>query len=785
MITTRPAPRRTSHLSLALVALMCALLTTAAGTAGARDAANPTWSNIAHPNGPDARFEHSMVYAPEFKTAIIFGGLTTHGIDSDVWLVRPFDESPSWFRPPASGTAPAPRQGASVVWDSGRHRLIVFGGYGARGVEAWPRDGYNDVWALEFDAEGLPTRWVLLASGEAPSHVYGARAPLERWGAAAIYDSKRERLIIQSGLNRLSNSTDQNIDLARCNPIACPDTPPEVDRVLDPWGLTDMWSFDLAGSGGWTLLNPNTPGQSYVNAIYDREYDRMITVQPFGLRIRMSEEPPPPRPADIRSVDLATNQWTDWPDPEQLAAPGILLASGYSESSRTLYTIGWDWSPHPTIRAFVHALHLDQPGSAGTYWERLPGSATRDDWKGEGSPVDDPISWGAMPSGTLATDGQGEERLLGFGGIWEQNHGNNGPVDLASYDLGSKTWSRLSGRPLLPRTRHALVLDERRGHAYLLGGLVYGVTSAAARPEGLWRLDLSRNRWEVVHPSGEGPPESTITNLSAVGVYDPEGDRILQYPSTNPPEKGGLTECGGAVYSLELQTLTWSRLETAGQTPTVCSPLPVYDSKRHRVLLLNGFTPPNVRNRSVYALDLRGARPAWSRLQTEGTEQGILQEGARAVYDSVADRVLLLTYDAGPSSGSSPTGNTLVESLSFAGSDQGAWSLLVGPSGQPAPLRPGPKPRSFAQVVFDAARNRMLVWGGRIAFSGTTTEPNLYALGLSGTPAWTLVPTAATVPQGRIAASSVFDQSADRLIVFGGGGGTGASRETHALSLSG
>ena len=95
-------------------------------------------------------------------------------------------------------------------------------------------------------------------------------------------------------------------------------------------------------------------------------------------------------------------------------------------------------------------------------------------------------------------------------------------------------------------------------------------------------------------------------------------------------------------------------------------------------------------------------------------------------------------------------------SLSLAGTP--TWTQIAVPGGPPA--------RELATAVYDPLGDRFIVFGG---MWDTGTDGNAtWELTLSGTPAWTrLVPSGGT-PVSRAAHAAVFDAARRRMLVFGG-----------------
>lgn len=90
---------------------------------------------------PSARAEASMVYDYERRRVVMFGGYHLVGGQmirlGDTWEWN----GKQWLQIETSG--PSPRNGAAMVYDSARKRLLLFGGNGASG-ETW--EFANDRW---------------------------------------------------------------------------------------------------------------------------------------------------------------------------------------------------------------------------------------------------------------------------------------------------------------------------------------------------------------------------------------------------------------------------------------------------------------------------------------------------------------------------------------------------------------------------------------------------------------------------------------------------------------
>ena len=107
----------------------------------------------------------------------------------------------------------------------------------------------------------------------------------------------------------------------------------------------------------------------------------------------------------------------------------------------------------------------------------------------------------------------------------------------------------------------------------------------------------------------------------------------------------------------------------------------------------------------------------------------------------------------------------LVLLLAFACVGQAAaqaWTQL-------APSGTAPSARSRHTAVYDAVGNRMIAFGGTDSssfFNDVWVLSN--ANGSGGTPAWTQLAPSGTAPPAREAPAAVYDAAGNRMIVFGG-----------------
>jgi N-acetylneuraminic acid mutarotase len=142
------------------------------------DPAANTWTMLT-PAGevPQARSAHSMSYDPVGKKVILFGGTVQSHCLGDTWAYDP--AANVWTQLTPLGGVPSPRCGASLVFDPGLNKFLLFGGRDSADLsDLWTFDPVANAWAR------------LSPVGETP----GARS-----FAGMVYDPGTRRTILFGG----------------------------------------------------------------------------------------------------------------------------------------------------------------------------------------------------------------------------------------------------------------------------------------------------------------------------------------------------------------------------------------------------------------------------------------------------------------------------------------------------------------------------------------------------------------------------------------------------------
>lgn len=277
-----------------------------------------------------------------------------------------------------------------------------------------------------------------------------------------------------------------------------------------------------------------------------------------------------------------------------------------------------------------------------------------------------------------------------------------------------------------------------------------------------WPANAARQ----VRPSLAGPSNDgtwiPITDPTAgeyhTAIYDPVRDRMVIF--------GGFdgTAYLNNTWALSLSGIpTWSELLPTGSLPAPrYAASAVYDPVRDRMVIFGGVSWTGSYLNDVWALPLSGTL-AWSQLSPTGTPP-LARYLTAAIYDSLRDRLLL----CGGYSAAGYVNDVWALPLSAL-----AWSQ-VSPTGTP------PDPTHVGKAAYDPVRDRMLFFGGVRGFYSSDT----WALSLSGSPAWSLLPVTGTLPAPRYDATVTYDPVRDQMLIFGGVHGPDLN-DAWALSLSG
>jgi hypothetical protein len=341
----------------------------------------------------------------------------------------------------------------------------------------------------------------------------------------------------------------------------------------------------------------------------------------------------------------------------------------------------------------------------------------------EGPPVWERLSVvGTSPSGS-------------FGAAWTYDASRRRIVVRASD--GGATWAlpveaprRWAPLEVAPPARAfgTLAFDPKGDRVVLYGGVGGGFTSLSDT----WQYTVGAGgRWEpIVTDVSPGPMGAPLS------VWDPSNDRLVLIgrPSDSGPIETWLLEIAG--------TPSWTRVTPAGTPPSPrWGQAMVLDPVRHTLVLFGGVEEHRLFD-EVWELSL-GATPAWRQVAPTGTPPSA-RGGAAAIYDARRDRMIV-----------------------FGGVDpalDGVWALTLGETPRWTRIAAAGSPgfMNFAGAVYDSAEDRVVV------SVGNSAGVEIWALSLSGAPAWQRLQPLDVPPLARGLAPTAWDSRRQRLVLYGG-----------------
>jgi len=282
---------------------------------------------------------------------------------------------------------------------------------------------------------------------------------------------------------------------------------------------------------------------------------------------------------------------------------------------------------------------------------------------------------------------------------------------------------------------------------------------------------VTDGNWAMV-PAGGGP--SPRRNYAS--MYDATHQRYIVFGGEWGTLYGGY-QLFNEVWTLTLgATPVWSQLTVAGSPPGERhSPQFGYDAARNRMLIFGGYGrhypgDPYAYLNDVWQLSLDDP-PTWTELLPTGTPPPGRLAGA-AVYDDFRQRFV----------GFGGTVGLPVDTWELDLSGDPAWNTVdVGNSGPPG---------SYGMAsIFDARRDRMIIFGGSTSDGYYGVHNDTWALNLrGGQPEWHQLNPAGPLPAARRTMTSIYDPIRDRMVVYGGWDSAGESNadflgDTWSLAL--
>jgi N-acetylneuraminic acid mutarotase len=211
--------------------------------------------------GPDGLEFSSAAFDPSSKTFYVFGGWAAAGPSNEIFRISFAAAAPAWEKIDVKGTKPLPRNGAPMVLDALRKRLIICGGDTGTAHDFRP---IADCW--QFDL--ATATWAQLPAAMQPS---------ARWHAAMTVDPHTQKAYLFGGAGS-----------------------PELDATL--------YELDLPTNTWRALTTTGSPPPSLQGATFTFDEENHVLVLAGGLRHK------PPGPATMSQIwvyDPSTGQWDE------------------------------------------------------------------------------------------------------------------------------------------------------------------------------------------------------------------------------------------------------------------------------------------------------------------------------------------------------------------------------------------------------------------------------------------------------------------------------------------
>ena len=214
---------------------------------GQESPADGVWLGLRPSMEIPGREGHSLVFDPLGDRAILFGGArnATYGILDELWALDLYPE-PAWKPIVADGWEPRIAR-HSAVYIAEARQMVVFSGF---------------TWVLTLDSS---PRWETIG--------IGPLAPRARFAHAAVYDRRRDRMLVMGG------------SWEECYWYSC------LERTLD-----EVWELPLSGPAAWrrVQITGRGPVAGHWEVALDEPRDRLIVYSPgehttYSLRL---EDPP-------------------------------------------------------------------------------------------------------------------------------------------------------------------------------------------------------------------------------------------------------------------------------------------------------------------------------------------------------------------------------------------------------------------------------------------------------------------------------------------------------------
>lgn len=571
----RQRPIKPAMTAVAMVALS-ALTLSAASPAYAQTCGS--WMPDG-PVGPRPRYAQTMAFDSQLGAAYLFGGQHRSGADlDDTWLIAMVGGAPS-FLPLSAG--PSGREWSGSAFDSGRGRMVLFGGEadGDALGDTWELVG--GTWLLASESGPEPrsrpamaydaARGVTVLFGgygtenfqdtwEWDGTVWTERAtsgpPYDWYDSAMAYDPQHGYCVLltdnQTWTWNGTTWTNKHAGLSVTRHAVCYD-PSRQAVVAYSGGRLSQWT-----GSSWQTLGEGGPSAEWPSLYYDQNAQQLLLYRGDGGEFHLQR-------SELWGWDEAQAEWTRawaW-GPGTYAgfamaydaarAETVLFGGGNDSSDLCNETWAWDgeeWTQHETTVAPSprrrHNMTYDAARNVVVLFGGYSGSNRNDTWEWDGTawhqkfPTTVPSS---RHSFAMAYDPVNQVVMMhgGYPG------GSQGRSDTWAYD--GDNWMLLEQGSAYAAYQHAMAFDERRGEMILhKGDGSYTYTFAWDAQQQRWQLRASNGPYGINQSMYYDPVQEVIVLTGHDGdLWEWDGESWLLRASDGPTQNCS-DRCTAMVY---------------------------------------------------------------------------------------------------------------------------------------------------------------------------------------------------------------------------------------------
>lgn len=291
----------------------------------------------------------------------------------------------------------------------------------------------------------------------------------------------------------------------------------------------------------------------------------------------------------------------------------------------------------------------------------------------------------------------------------------------------------------VPRRSHVATYDATRGT--MVAAMGHGIVTPL---NDTWELVLDRDPfWRAATVSS--PPTARV-----------EASMVSNFPFRNELMFGGdSTQLSGELLSLYLRgRSSWGPFGPVADHPPARERHAAVALGSHAtMLIMGGARNPQGNELPEEPIDVWAFDHAWHRIFALSAQPN-QRAGHTAIYDPARSRVIVYGGDSSWIARGTPLRGGYGDTWGWSMADS-SWTLLS---------TSGPV-RTEHSAVYDAVRDRMLVYGG-IDANGTYSN-EVWSLSL-GDLTWSRLDANGAPPTGRALHTAIYDPVHDRMVVYGG-----------------